>query len=161
MLGNKKILIDVAYVMLLTMTAGAVLVLGAVVAAVVFHSESFLSIPILSRYEEGRIMGEIFLRFSYWAYFMTFVIALYEVSRYFVMQLDRVAILSAFLSVFTLMMFSGVYVPKILEYQLRGESAIDASFEALHKASELDSKLLLIALLVLASRRIYLMATKR
>jgi hypothetical protein len=158
---NKKAIIDVIYVMLLAMTAGAVLVLGAVVAAVVFHSESFLSIPILSRYEEGKIMGEIFLRFSYWAYFMTFVIALYEVSRYFVMQLDRVAILSAFLSVFTLMMFSGVYVPKILEYQSRGESAMDASFETLHKASELDSKLLLVALLVLASRRIYLMATKR
>lgn len=158
---NKKAIIDVIYVMLLAMTAGAVLVLGAVVAAVVFHSESFLSIPILSRYEEGKIMGEIFLRFSYWAYFMTFVIALYEVSRYFVMQLDRVAILSAFLSVFTLMMFSGVYVPTILEYQSRGESAMDASFETLHKASELDSKLLLVALLVLASRRIYLMATKR
>ncbi len=57
---NKKAIIDVIYVMLLTMTAGAVLVLGAVVAAVVFHSESFLSIPILSRYEEGKIMGEIF-----------------------------------------------------------------------------------------------------
>jgi hypothetical protein len=137
------------------------LVLGAVVAAVVFHSEVYLSIPILSRYEEGKIMGEIFLRFSYWAYFMTFVITLYEVSRYFVMQLDRVAILSAFLAVFTLMMFSGVYVPKILEYQSRGESAMDASFETLHKASELDSKLLLLALLVLAGRRIYLMATKR
>jgi hypothetical protein len=92
---------------------------------------------------------------------MTFVITLYEVSRYFVMQLDRVAILSAFLAVFTLMMFSGVYVPKILEYQSRGESAMDASFETLHKASELDSKLLLLALLVLAGRRIYLMATKR
>ena len=158
---NKKAIIDVIYVMLLTMTAGAVLVLGAVVAAVVFHSESFLSIPILSRYEEGKIMGEIFLRFSYWAYFMTFVISLYEVSRYFVMQLDRVSILSAFLAVFTLMMFSGVYVPKIMEYQARGELAMDESFETLHKASELDSKLLLVALLVLASRRIYLMATKR
>jgi hypothetical protein len=158
---NKKAVIDVVYVMLLAMTAGAVLVLGAVVAAVVFHSEVYLSIPILSRYEEGKIMGEIFLRFSYWAYFMTFVITLYEVSRYFVMQLDRVAILSAFLAVFTLMMFSGVYVPKILEYQSRGESAMDASFETLHKASELDSKLLLLALLVLAGRRIYLMATKR
>jgi hypothetical protein len=158
---NKKAVIDVVYVMLLAMTAGAVLVLGAVVAAVVFHSEVYLSIPILSRYEEGKIMGEIFLRFSYWAYFMTFVITLYEVSRYFVMQLDRVSILSAFLAVFTLMMFSGVYVPKILEYQSRGESAMDASFETLHKASELDSKLLLLALLVLAGRRIYLMATKR
>ena len=158
---NKKAVIDVVYVMLLAMTAGAVLVLGAVVAAVVFHSEVYLSIPILSRYEEGKIMGEIFLRFSYWAYFMTLIITLYEVSHYFVMKLDRVSILSAFLAVFTLMMFSGVYVPKILEYQSRGESAMDASFETLHKASELDSKLLLLALLVLAGRRIYLMATKR
>jgi hypothetical protein len=106
-------------------------------------------------------MGEIFLRFSYWCLFMAGVIMLYEVSRYFVMQIDKIAILSAMVSIGTLLLFGGVYVPKILEYQARGESAMDASFEALHKASEIDSKLLLIALLILFVRRAYLMVNKR
>lgn len=158
---NKKALVDVIYLLLIAMTAGAVLVLGVFVAAVVFHSEIYLTIPLLSRYEEGKIMGEIFRRFTYWAYFMSVVIAVYEVSRYKVMQIDKISILSALGSLGTLLLFSAVYTPKILEYQARGEAAIDGSFEALHKASEIDFKILLVMLLVLFSRRTYLLAVKK
>ncbi|MFY9142320.1 DUF4149 domain-containing protein [Sulfuricurvum sp.] len=158
---NKKALIDTLYLLTLGMTIGAVLILGAFVAAVVFHSEIYLTLPLLSRYEEGNIMGEIFRRFTYWAYFMTAVIAFYEVSRYKVMQIDKISILSALGSVGTLLLFSAVYTPKILEYQARGESAIDASFEALHKASEIDFKILLVMLLILFMRRAYLMAVTK
>lgn len=158
---NKKVVIDVLYILLIAMTAGAVLVLGVFVAAVVFHSEVYLTLPLLSRYEEGKIMGEIFRRFTYWAYFMSAVIAVYEVSRYKVMQIDKISILSALGSIGTLLLFSAVYTPKILEYQTKGEAAIDASFEALHKASEIDFKILLFTLLILFSRRAYLMAVKK
>jgi uncharacterized membrane protein len=158
---NKKVVIDIFYLLLIAMTAGAVLVLGVFVAAVVFHSEVYLTLPLLSRYEEGKIMGEIFRRFTYWAYFMSAVIAVYEVSRYKVMQIDKISILSALGSIGTLLLFSAVYTPKILEYQSRGEAAIDASFEALHKASEIDFKILLLTLLILFSRRAYLMAVKK
>jgi len=158
---NKKALVDVIYLLLIAMSAGAVLVLGVFVAAVVFHSEIYLTLPLLSRYEEGKIMGEIFHRFSYWGYFMAGVIALYEVSRYKVMQIDKIAILSALGSIGTLLLFSAVYTPKILEYQARGEAAIDESFEALHKASEIDFKILLLMLLILFTRRAYLMVVKK
>lgn len=158
---KNKIYLDIAYILLIAMTAGAVSVLGIVTAAVVFHSEFYLTVPLLSRYEEGKIMGEIFRRFSYWGYFMAAVIAVYEVSRYKVMQIDKISILSAMGTIATLLMFSAVYTPKILEYQSRGEAAIDESFEALHKASELDFKLLLLLLLVLFARRAYLLAVRR
>lgn len=158
---NRKIIFDITYLLLIAMTAGAVLVLGAFVAAVVFHSEVYLSVPLLSRYEEGKIMGEIFRRFTYWAYFMSVVIAVYEVARYKVMQIDKIAILSALGSIGTLLLFSAVYTPKILEHQTRGESAIDDSFEVLHKASEIDFKILLVMLLILFGRRAYLMAVKK
>jgi hypothetical protein len=92
---------------------------------------------------------------------MAGVITLYEVSLYFVMQIDKISVLSAMGALGTLLLFSGVYVPKILEYQSRGEGAIDDSFELLHKASEIDSKLLFIMLLILFSRRAYLIAVKR
>ncbi len=158
---KNKIYIDITYLLLIAMSAGAVLVLGVFVAAVVFHSEAYLTLPLLSRYEEGKIMGEIFRRFTYWSYFMAAVIAVYEVSRYKVMQIDKVAILSALGSIGTLLLFSAVYTPKILEYQARGEAAIDESFEALHKASEIDFKILLLMLVILFSRRAYLLAVKR
>lgn len=160
-MNNKKAVIDVVYLLLIAMSAGAVLILGAVVAAVVFHSELYLTLPILSRYEEGKIMGEIFRRFTYWGYFMSVIIAVYEVSRYKVMQIDKAAMLSAIGAIGTFLLFSAVYTPKILEYQARGEAAIDEGFEALHKASEIDFKILLLMLLILFSRRAYLMAVKK
>jgi hypothetical protein len=159
---NKKVIIDITYLLLIAMTAGAVLILGAFVAAVVFHSEIYLTLPLLSRYEEGKIMGEIFRRFTYWAYFITAVIAVYEVSRYKVMQIDKISILSALGSIGTLLLFSAVYTPKILEYQTQGEDVMmQNSFESLHKASEIDFKILLITLLILFMRRAYLLAVKK
>lgn len=159
---NKKALIDVFYLLTIGMTIGAVLVLGAFVAAVVFHSEMFLSIPLLSRYEEGKIMGEIFRRFSYWGYIMAAIITTYEISRYKVMQIDKVSILSAMGAIGTLLLFSAVYTPRMLEFQQQGEVAMmNHSFESLHKASEIDFKILLVMLLVLFGRRAYLMAVKR
>lgn len=159
---NKKALVDVMYLLLIAMTAGAVLILGAFVAAVVFHSEIYLTLPLLSRYEEGKIMGEIFRRFTYWAYFMTAVIAVYEVSRYKVMQIDKISILSALTSISTLLLFSAVYTPKILEYQAQGEAVMmQNSFESLHKASEIDFKILLVSLLILFIRRAYVMVAKK
>lgn len=158
---NKKVFVDVFYLLMVGMSAGAVAVLGVVVAAVVFHSEIFLTVPLLPRYEEGKIMGEIFRRFSYWGYFMAFVITLYEAIHYKKMQIDRISILSAMGAVSTLLLFAAVYTPKILEFQSRGEGAMDESFEALHKASEIDFKILLLTLIILFARRAYLMAVKR
>lgn len=159
---NKKALVDVFYLLTIAMTIGAVLVLGAFVAAVVFHSEIFLSIPLLSRYEEGKIMGEIFRRFSYWGYVMAAIIAVYEAARFKAMQIDKISILSAMGAMGTLLLFSGVYTPKMLEFQQLGEVAMmNNSFESLHKASEIDFKILLVMLLVLFCRRAYLLAVKR
>ena len=159
---NKKALIDVFYLLTIAMTVGAVLILGAFVAVVVFHSEVYLSIPLLSRYEEGKIMGEIFRRFTYWGYIMAVIIVTYEAARFKAMQIDRISILSALGAVGTLLLFSGVYSPKMLEFQQLGEVAMmNNSFESLHKASEIDFKIMLVMLLVLFGRRAYLMAVKR
>ena len=159
---NKKALIDVIYLLTIGMTVGAVLILGAFVAAVVFHSEVYLSIPLLSRYEEGKIMGEIFRRFTYWGYIMAVIIVWYEIVRLKSMQIDKIEIMAALGSIGTLLLFSGVYSPKMLEFQQLGEAAMmNNSFESLHKASEIDFKIMLVMLLALFGRRAYLMAVKR
>ncbi len=107
-------------------------------------------------------MGEIFRRFTYWSYIMAIIIVVYESARFKAMQIDRVSILSALGAVGTLLLFSGVYSPKMLEFQQLGEVAMmNNSFESLHKASEIDFKFMLVTLLVLFTRRAYLMAVKR
>ncbi len=87
---------------------------------------------------------------------------MYEAARFKAMQIDKISILSAMGAIGTLLLFSGVYTPKMLEFQQLGEVAMmNNSFESLHKASEIDFKILLVMLLILFCRRAYLLAVKR
>ncbi|WP_345973348.1 DUF4149 domain-containing protein [Sulfurimonas diazotrophicus] len=146
------------YLMTVAATLGAVLILGIVVAAVIFHSASILPTELLGRYEEGMLMGEIFRRFSFWAYAMAVIILAFEGNEYRRQRRDKWAIMSALLAVATLLMFAAVYVPKILSMQAEGADATASeAFASLHSASELDFKLLAVALIVLFVRRMQLM----
>ena len=153
---NKRMYTDFSYLILLASSFGAVMVLGVVVAAVIFHTDS-LSVDILiDRYNSGVVMSEIFLRFSYFVYFLAFFVSLYEAAMYKRGQRDKIALISAFFVVSTSLMFSAVYVPKILEAMGREATASD-TFDNLHIASEIDFKILAIALLVLFIRRLMLL----
>jgi len=93
---------------------------------------------------------------------MAVIIVGYEIARFKAMQIDAVSIMASFGSVGTLLLFSGVYSPKMLEFQQLGEAAMmNNSFESLHKASEIDFKILLVMLFILFVRRAYLMVVKR
>lgn len=146
------------YLLILGMSIGAVVVLGVLVAPVIFHSDLYLSIPLLDRAENGRLMGEIFRRFGYWLDVMVVVIVAYESVEYKYMRIDRVALLSALVVLGSALLFSAVYIPKILAYQ---GMAMDGAFESLHKASEIDFKILLVALMVLMIRRMQLIVGSR
>lgn len=157
----KSKYLDVIYLLILGITIGAVLVLGIMVAPVVFGSEHYLTTPWLSRFEEGKLMAEVFSRFGYLGYITVLMVLFYEIAKYKYMLIDKISMLSAIGVVATILMFVAVYTPKILEYQALGESAIDESFEAIHRASELDFKIMLVMLLVLFARRAYLIASER
>ncbi|UFS63428.1 DUF4149 domain-containing protein [Sulfurimonas sp. HSL-3221] len=146
------------YLMTVAATLGAVLILGIVVAPVIFHSASILPTELLGRYEEGMLMGEIFRRFGFWAYAMAVIILVFEGNEYRRQRRDKWAIMSALLAVATLLMFAAVYVPKILSMQAEGADATGSeAFASLHSASELDFKLLAVALILLFVRRMQLM----
>ena len=146
------------YLLAVAATLGGVLVLGILTAPVIFHSNSFVPNNLLGRYEEGLLMGEIFRRFGYWAYIMAAVILAFEINEYRRQRRDRWAIMSAMLSVATLLMFAAVYIPKILAMQAEGPAVTASeSFAAVHSASELDFKILAVALIVLFIRRMRLM----
>lgn len=159
-MGNvsKRIYIDFGYLIILASTFGAVIVLGAVVAPVVFHTDRILSNLLIDNYNAGIIMGEIFHRFSYWSYFVAFSVALYEAAKYKTGERDAVAFASAVTVLFSALMFSGVYAPKILAMHALGrEAAQSETFQNIHIASEIDFKLLAVALIVLFVRRLMLL----
>ena len=158
---KRNIYADFGYLLLIAASFGGVLVLGALVAPVVFHTDAILSGAMLDHYNEGIIMGEIFHRFSYWVYFLAFYVVVYEGWMYKHGNRDAVTLISAFVTVFTALLFSAVYSPHILEMQALGAEATQSdTFANLHTASEIDFKILAVALFVLFIRRLMLLRIK-
>jgi ABC-type multidrug transport system permease subunit len=106
----------------------------------------------------GIIMAEIFSRFSYWLYFVAFYVVLYESIKYKSGQRDAISFGAAVTVIFSSLMFSGVYAPKILAMQSLGAEATQSdTFQNVHIASEIDFKILAVALVVLFVRRLMLL----
>jgi len=149
---------DFSYLVVLAATFGAVLVLGAIAAPVIFHTDKILVDMLMNHYNAGIIMGEIFHRFSYWIYFVAIFIVLYEAYIYKSGQRDAIAFGAAVTAIFSSLMFSAVYAPKILSMQAMGIEATQSdTFQNIHIASEIDFKILAVALLVLFIRRLMLL----
>ena len=155
---SKKIYIDFSYLIFLAASFGGVIVLGAFVAPVIFHTDRILADMIIDNYNAGIIMGEIFHRFSYWIYVLAVFVLFYEVVEYKKGHRDSIIFASAVSTVFTSLMFSVVYAPKILEMQALGVEATQSdTFQNIHIASEIDFKILAISLVVLFIRRLMLL----
>lgn len=157
---KTRLYIELAYLLLIGATIGAVLVLGIIVAPTIFHSEGLLTNAFLDNYDEGILMAEVFRRFSYWTYLTTIAIVVFELYEYKQARRNKIAMTSAFIAVSTSLLFSAVYTPKILAMQSEGvEATMSDAFASLHAASELDFKVLAVALMVLFFQRIVLLRT--
>jgi len=159
---KRNIYFDFGYLLSLAVVLGGVLTLGAIVAPVIFHSDAYTVGMMLDHYNMGIVMGEIFRRFAYVVYFIVIYVLVYESYMYKIMQIDKIAILSAFGVVFSGLLFSAVYVPKILEFQKLGAKATQSdTFANIHTASEIDFKILAVALAILFVRRLMLLPMGR
>ena len=155
---KRNIYADFSYLLTLGASFGAVIVLGALSAPVIFNTDTLLSGILLDNYNAGMIMAEIFHRFTYWLYLLTLFVVIYEVVQYKRGQRDAVIMASSSMVIFSSLMFNVVYVPKILAMQALGAEATRSdTFSNIHFASEIDSKLLAISLIVLFIRRLMLL----
>ena len=101
---SKKIYIDFSYLILLAASFGGVMVLGAFVAPVVFHTDRILVNLLMDNYNAGIIMGEIFHRFSYWVYFIAIAVFVYEAAKYKTGERDAISFGSAVTVIFSSLM---------------------------------------------------------
>jgi len=143
---------------MLAASFGGIIVLGAFVAPVIFHTDKILVDMLIDNYNAGIIMGEIFHRFSYWIYALAAYVFIYEAIEYKQGHRDAIAFASALTTVFTSLMFSAVYAPQILAMQAIGAEATQSdTFNHIHIASEIDFKILAVSLIVLFIRRLMLL----
>lgn len=147
--------ITMFYVIFLALVAGASLYAGIVVAPVTFGTEDILGAKVLSRYEEGQIMTQNFLRLSYVVTFSVAVAFFYESYKYKMGERDMWTFMALFLVVATGIMFSFYYLPDILTMQQLGEQATQTqAFDDMHKGSSLDFKIFIFATIFLIVRNL-------
>lgn len=138
------------FIITLGTTLGAGLLAGVVVAPTIFHSELLLGSELLSRFQEGLLMTQVFERLAYAINFLVVIVIFYEVIKYKTFESDRWSLLATFLVVSTGLLFTSYYMPQILEMQSIGESITGSKlFENTHFASELDFKIFAFSTLAL------------
>ena len=138
------------YLIFLGMMLGAVVYAGAVVAPVIFGSEQWLGSEILSRYQEGQIMTQNFVRLGYGLTVMMLAVFLYEGYRYKMGEHDKVVTSVTLIVLATAALFNYYYLPDIVSMQSMGVEAVQSDvFKSLHKGSELDVKVMAVAILAL------------
>ncbi|PHS31080.1 MAG: hypothetical protein COA92_08785 [Sulfurovum sp.] len=139
-----------AYLILLSAVLGAGLYAGIVVAPVTFHTDQWLGSDILTRFQEGQIMTENFLRLSYLVNVALIAVVLYEGYKFKKFERDNLTLVATFLVLATGLLFSQYYIPDILAMQLQGEQMTKSvAFINTHKGSEINFKIFSLALLVL------------
>ena len=148
--------IEIGYLMVLGMSLGLVLTLGALVAPVVFHADLYSGVD-LSHYQMGLIMTEIFKRSGYVLNVVAIIIILREGYAYKSFERDVIVVPAAVTALLMIFLFTLYYTKAIIAYQQMGASIVsDPKFQALHKGSEIDFMLLALSLALLLGRRLYL-----
>lgn len=139
-----------AYLILLSAVLGAFLYAGIVVTSVTFHTEAWLGAEVLTRFQEGQIMTENFLRLAYVVNILIIVVVFYEGYKYKKFERDKLTLVATFLVLSTALLFSHYYIPDIIGMQAAGEAMTKTeAFINTHKGSEINAKIFSVALLVL------------
>ncbi|HIC77933.1 MAG TPA: DUF4149 domain-containing protein [Sulfurovum sp.] len=149
---TKKLFKIMTYIVIITLgtVLGAGLLAGIVVAPTIFHSEVLLGSELLTKFQEGLLMTQVFERLSYAVNFLVVLVILYEVIKYKAFESDRWSLMTTFLVAGTGLLFTSYYIPDILEMQLAGEMMTQSdAFINTHKGSEINFKIFSFATLAL------------
>ena len=157
MIKNYFRIFTMIFIITLGTVLGAGLLAGIVVAPTIFHSELLLGSELLSRFQEGLLMTQVFERLAYVVNFLVVIAILYEVIKFKAFESNKWSQILTFLVVASGLLFTSYYIPQILEMQSAGEAMTSGHiFENVHKASEWNFKLFsfsTLGLLILTLRK--------
>lgn len=137
------------YLFWLAAAAAGVFLLGAVVAPIVFHSETVIGVKLLARYEAGLMMSEIFSRFNYILLVAAALIVAFEGFLTVNKKSTKLMLSLSIVNVAGILVYAFIFTPKIISFQAMGEEAIRSeAFANIHKLAELDFKIILFTLIV-------------
>jgi hypothetical protein len=130
---------------------------GVLVAPVIFFPEGILGENVLSHYQSGILMTQVFLRFNMMLLFVTLFGLVCEIYMAKKGHGDTWAGSATAVVIGTMMLFIFYYTPLIVEAQANGPEATQTVlFSAHHKGSEWAMKIMLMAQTALMGRRLWL-----
>ena len=143
------------YLFLLVALIGIELSLGAFVAPTIFYPQSFLGENVLSHFQSGQLMTQIFLKYNKILMLITGISFVFEMvnfnnnkSQNFNFRFSTLML--AVINLVLMVLFVVVFTDYIVEAQKGGATAVQtAEFAKMHKASEWTMKLMIIAQTIL------------
>ena len=158
MIKNYFRIFTMIFIITLGTVLGAGLLAGIVVAPTIFHSEVLLGSELLTRFQEGLLMTQVFERLAYVVNFLVVIAILYEAIKFKAFENTRWSLMFTFLVAASGLLFTSYYIPQILEMQALGEAATNSEiFANVHKGSELNFKLFAfstLGLLILTLKKV-------
>ncbi|WP_199769521.1 DUF4149 domain-containing protein [Helicobacter cetorum] len=151
----KKICLGV-YLLILGMLCGAILILGTIVAPIVFKAQVILPELSISSFEVGKIMAHVFARFNRILEFVGFIVLGYEVISFIWGKRFWVHLVLGLIIGGLSLLFVFYYTPYILHAQELGEAATkSADFISMHSQSKWLFKQLFILICILFFMRLW------
>ncbi|MBZ7935566.1 MULTISPECIES: DUF4149 domain-containing protein [Campylobacter] len=135
---------------LLAAMIGIELILGIVVAPVIFYPQNFIGDGILSHYQSGILMTQIFIKMGYLLLIVSTINILFEIFSYFREKFNfKIKFSKLMLSLIILILslvFVFYFTEQIISMQKLGEQATTSTeFTSIHSASEITLKIILVS----------------
>ncbi|MCX2682734.1 DUF4149 domain-containing protein [Campylobacter sp. MIT 21-1685] len=132
---------------LLAAMIGVELILGIVVAPVIFYPQDLIGEGVLSRFQSGLMMSKIFTQMSFVLVVVSVLHFLFELYSFFKnthkFQLRFSTLMLSILILLLSLVFTFYFIPTILSLQSLGENMVASSeFQSIHSASEVVIKIL-------------------
>ncbi|NCD13437.1 MAG: DUF4149 domain-containing protein [Epsilonproteobacteria bacterium] len=150
------------YLGLLGIAIGVEIAAGALVAPIIFFPQKYLGEGVLSHFQSGILMTQVFLKMNILIGFVALYSIIYEVQVMMVRKNNDFfsLILSLSILIFT-GLFLFYYTPFIVHAQRLGtEYTVTQAFSTMHKQSEWAIKVLMLTQVVLFIRRGWLLHIK-
>ncbi|MDR2100784.1 MAG: DUF4149 domain-containing protein [Campylobacteraceae bacterium] len=144
------------YMLVLGICIGSEIAVGMLAAPVIFFPSAYLGDGVLSHFQSGILMTQIFVKFNVMLMFCTLLIVAYEIYLYKIKSYDFVSSVIFFIILLASLAFVLYFTPYIVEAQKSGaEVTASAEFRSVHGWSEIVMKVILLSQVSLFFRRIW------
>ncbi|WP_333804418.1 DUF4149 domain-containing protein [Sulfurospirillum sp.] len=148
----------VVYLVMLSVAIGVEIAAGAFVAPVIFFPQKYLGDGVLTHFQSGILMTQVFLKMNLVIGFVALYSIIYEVQVWMMFKnYDFISFILSIIVVLTTGLFIFYYTPFIVHAQQLG--AVETTteiFAKMHKQSEWVMKALMVAQFMLFVRRSWL-----